>query len=198
MHIQTMQVGMIRANCYIVWKDSVSEALVVDPGAEGGRILKWLDHEGLTPAAILITHGHFDHVGGVKAIQKRGVPLYVHPADTFMLGRYVDESGAMHALKDGQEMTLAGLSVKMIHTPGHTPGGVCFLIGEALFAGDTLFAGTIGRTDLPGGDGEAIIDSIQRKLAVLPDGTAVYPGHNAPTTIGKERQANPFFPRGGR
>lgn len=198
MRIHPMRVGMIQTNCYILWEEAEKKALIVDPGADGEKILKWVAGEGLTPEAILLTHGHFDHTGGINLIQKRtGIPLYVHPADVIMLPRSVNRAEVI-ALGDGETLHLAGLALKVLHTPGHTPGSVCFLSGDTLLAGDTLFAGTIGRTDLHGGDSRAILASIRDKLATLPDTVNVFPGHNDPTNIGRERRTNPFFPRDGR
>lgn len=197
MKIHCMQVGMIQTNCYILWDENKKKALIIDPGADGEKVLKWIAGEGLSPEAILLTHGHFDHTGGIKRIREQtGIPLYVHPDEGPMLPHALRQSG-FNALRDGESLRLGGLELKVLHTPGHTPGSVCFLTGDTLFSGDTLFAGTIGRTDLHGGDSKAIIASIHQRLAPLPDEVTVYPGHGPDTTIGRERRVNPFFPRGG-
>jgi hydroxyacylglutathione hydrolase len=192
-HIHHIQVGMIQTNCYILWDDAEKNALIVDPGADGEKVLKWIEREGLTPLAILLTHGHFDHTGGIQLIQDRThIPLYMHTADAFILRRGITID---HPLHDGQTLHLGGLSINVLHTPGHTPGSVCFLIGDTLLAGDTVLEGTVGRTDLHGGDSRALIRSLQEKLFPLSDAVQIYSGHGAPSTIARERRMNPFFPR---
>jgi hydroxyacylglutathione hydrolase len=196
--IHHIQVGMIQTNCYILWDEDEKKVLIVDPGADGEKILKWIEREGLKPLAILLTHGHFDHIGGIPLIQRRtGIPLYVHPADVHMLSRAVRKDN-LYALEDTETIKLGGLSIQVLHTPGHTPGSVCFLIGDTLLAGDTVLEGTVGRTDLHGGDPRALTRSIEEKILPLPDEVQIYSGHGPNSTIGKERRSNPFFPRGGR
>ncbi len=202
-------------NCYVIALETGGPAIVVDapPDPEGIGLL--LAGNDLYPAALLVTHGHIDHVGGAGAfVAKTGVTAFVHPDDDFltlhpaeqlrsMFGMSVDpveaESFAPPArfetLADGDRLELAGLGVQVLHTPGHTPGHCCFLLPEEgiLFSGDQLFAGSIGRTDLPGGDHDRLMRSMVDKVLPLPDDTAVLPGHGPATTIARERLSNPFL-----
>jgi glyoxylase-like metal-dependent hydrolase (beta-lactamase superfamily II) len=173
-----------------------------------GQLLDFFRTEGLTPEAILLTHGHFDHCWGVERLLSHfPVPVYMHPADEETLRKGPAVFRGMQSFKktqyefsfeplaDGQNLQLSGAALKVLHTPGHTPGGVCYWAAEnsLLLSGDTLFAGSIGRTDLDGGDYDALIHSIQHKLLVLPGDTDVIPGHGQPTTIAREGVANPFL-----
>ncbi|MBO4428020.1 MAG: MBL fold metallo-hydrolase [Bacteroidales bacterium] len=210
MKIRRYNCNYLSENCYVA--SAGSNAAIVDPGffdEELPALYEYLEAEGLTPRAILLTHAHFDHMLAAKVLQERfgGIPVYMHPAEATTLEldkKYVDESGisgfqpefVSTPVEDGEVLDLAdGLSFKVIATPGHTPGGVCWYCEDAgvLFSGDTLFAGTIGRTDLEYGDYDAIIRSIMEKLVFLPGETDVYPGHGRPTTISEERISNPFL-----
>lgn len=193
MEIQALQVGSIPTNCYLVFDPGRTDALVIDPGDNPERIFAALN--GRTPAAVLLTHGHFDHTGALSAFA--GVPIYIHEADAPMLsdphlsvgdgnGDLRPRPAATHLLADGEQLHLAGLDIAVLHTPGHTPGGVTYQTGDALFTGDTLFAHGYGRTDLPGGDFSALRRSLRRLLHLAGD-FRVFPGHSESTTLNHER-----------
>lgn len=206
MIIRALPVGPLQANCYIVGCEDTRQAAVIDPGGDVDRILGVLENDDLKAVAIIDTHGHFDHVGGNKALKTAtGAALMIHELDAPMLKQLTRSAAAWglkaddspepdRLLKGGETIDVGNIQFKVIHTPGHSPGGICLHVedADALFVGDTLFAGSIGRTDLPGGDFDTIIRSIQTKLFVLPDETKVYNGHMEATTIGRERRYNPF------
>lgn len=207
--------GAFAANCYVVAPASGEECVIIDPGQDAERgIEELLARHRLKPVAVLLTHGHIDHVWSVAPVcGAKGIPAYIHPDDRdllsdpgkglslmakqqFLGGMTLSEPDDVRQLADGAVITLAGLEFTVGHTPGHTPGSVTFRSGaddlDALFTGDLLFAGSIGRTDLPGGDHQAILRSLARTIT-LPDDTVVLPGHGPHTTIGAERQTNPFL-----
>ena len=193
----TIQVGAYEVNCSIV--RAGGRILVIDPGAEGGRIADLLAGKGLSPDALLLTHAHFDHIGGVAALEDRfpGVPVYVGPGDAVMFGHPFNQSPPDYPLapkpKDLRDAhTLTG--VVAMDTPGHTPGGVSYYFPDdgILFSGDTLFAGSVGRTDFPGGSMSKLMESL-KTLAALPAETVVVPGHGPETTIAAEIRSNPFL-----
>lgn len=193
----TIQVGSFEVNCSILFDGD--KAFVVDPGFEGERIIGELEKRGLKPAAILLTHAHFDHIGAVNALQAKWPELtvYVHPEDAVMFGHPLNRMEPYYPavtqpanVRDAREFTNAAV----IETPGHTRGGVCYHFADdkLLLSGDTLFAGSVGRTDFPGGSMPTLLDSLA-KLMTLPDDTRVVPGHGLETSIGDERAGNPFL-----
>jgi hydroxyacylglutathione hydrolase len=204
MIIRALPVGPLQANCYLVGCEQTHQAAVIDPGGDAQHIQEVLAREQLTVAAIVNTHGHFDHVGANKAMkQSTGADLMIHQLDAPMLdhlkrsaaswGLRADDSPAPdRLLADGDTVEVGELILKVLHTPGHTPGGISLVVDRAVFVGDTLFQGSIGRTDFPGGDYDTLIRSIQTKLFSLPDETVVYAGHMGNTTIGQEKKFNPF------
>ena len=204
MIIKAMPVGPIMANCYIVGCEQTKKAAVIDPGDEAEMILDTLKGLDLTAECIINTHGHFDHVGAnLEMKEATGAPLVIHKDDAPMLD-HVKQAAAAFGLAvdnspepdrmvaDGDEIEVGNLCFRVIHTPGHSPGGMSLLCEKALFVGDTLFQGSIGRTDFPGGDFDTLISSIQKKLFVLPDDVKVYTGHGPATSIGQEKRTNPF------
>ncbi|CAB5127111.1 MBL-fold metallo-hydrolase superfamily [Olavius algarvensis associated proteobacterium Delta 3] len=204
MIVKTLAVGPIMANCHILGCETTMEAAVIDPGDEADRILHTLAESELTVKLILNTHGHFDHVGGNRRLKEAtDAPLMIHEFDAPMLAslsqsasawglRAEDSPAPDQFLEDGDSVSFGDLSLTVIHTPGHTRGGVSFHADGAVFVGDTLFAGSIGRTDFPGGDYETLIASIQKKLFPLGDDVMVYTGHGPKTSIGREKRTNPF------
>jgi len=202
--IEKLEVGMMMANCYIVGCEKTRQAVVIDPGDEGDRILYRLADNKFTVAYIINTHGHFDHVGANKQLKDAtGADLLIHEADAPMLSTLSEMAEAFgmamdnspppdRTLKDGDKITFGDITMDVIHTPGHTPGGISLVTDKKAFVGDTLFAGSIGRTDFPGGDFNTLIESIQKRLFPLGDDVTVYCGHGPETTIGMERRTNPF------
>ena len=208
--------GMLQCNCYILAARAGSDAIIVDPGQRAmGRIREILDENRLTPSAVLLTHGHIDHIWSAqKVADTYGCPAYIHAEDRFMLTDPIKGFGPRLAQlafgvlfsepkqvveldRDGDKLDLGGITVTVDHTPGHTRGSVVFRISDGpvdlAFTGDTLFKQSVGRTDLPGGSGRDLLDSIVTKLLVLDNDTVVLPGHGPQTTIGAERRTNPFL-----
>jgi hydroxyacylglutathione hydrolase len=203
--IEKLEVGPIMANCFIVGCEETKQAAVIDPGDEADRILMALAKHALVVKYLINTHSHFDHVSANKRMKEvTGAPLAIHPDDAPMLAE-LSRSAMMFGLsaenspepdiylKDGDEISFGNISFKIIHTPGHSQGGICLYTKGCLFAGDTLFAGSIGRTDLPGGNYDSLISNIKNKLLVLDEDTIVYTGHGPETTIGNEKRMNPFL-----
>lgn len=192
--IFTMPLGAYQTNCYLVWQEGCKECLVIDPGCEAQTIAAQAEKRGLEIAGVLLTHGHFDHVGAVKDLAaETQCRVYLCPEDLSMPPAMT--AGALYRtddLHEGTQLHLAGLDITVLHTPGHTPGSVCFAVEDVLFSGDTLFAGSCGRTDLPGGDWNAITKSLHR-LSELTTDYWVLPGHGESTTLSEEKRYNPYM-----
>ncbi|HEY1803639.1 MAG TPA: MBL fold metallo-hydrolase [Terracidiphilus sp.] len=210
MLLETFPVGPLACNCTILGDEETREAIVIDPGDDVSRIAKRLTDQGLKLKQILVTHGHIDHVGGALKLKRlTGAPIFLNEADLPQL-EMMDTQAAWvgvrtpetappdEGLAEGKVVGLEHYPAQVLHTPGHTQGSVClhFAPLKLLLAGDTLFAGSIGRTDLPGGDFDQILASLRGRLLALPDETQVMPGHGAATTIGEERASNPFLKTG--
>ncbi|MEA5091349.1 Hydroxyacylglutathione hydrolase GloC [bioreactor metagenome] len=205
MKILVMEVGMIGTNCYIAVNEETNAGVVVDPGGDSDKILNVIKKHDIKIEAIFITHGHSDHIMGLDEVRKAtGAKVYISKADEPMLkdadrnlsmfiGQNKTFAGADENFTDGQELVVAGIKFKILATPGHTPGGVCILADNVVFCGDTVFAESIGRTDLPGGSYEDIIKSIKEKILPLADNVQLLPGHGPATTVGWERRRNPFL-----
>lgn len=205
MIIKVLVVGPIMANCYILGCEETKEAAVIDPGDETGRILMTLAESKLKVKYIIDTHGHFDHVGGNKKMKEAtGAEILIHPLDAPMLeglaasaanwGLSADNSPPPdRTVEEGDTISFGKITLKVLHTPGHTPGGISLYTDNYVFVGDTLFQGSIGRTDFPGGDYDTLISAVKNKLFVLDDNVQVLSGHGPETSIGREKRSNPFF-----
>jgi len=203
--VRMFTVGVIQENAFLVRAANATSALMIDPGEEPDRLLHAVDELGITLEAILLTHTHFDHIGAVAPVAKAtGATVYCPKLEVGVLAdimSYVPWPGfgpyesydADETVEGGEHLTLAGLEIDVIHTPGHSPGHVTYAIEDALFSGDVLFQGSVGRTDLPGGDWPTLARSIQQLLDAYPDDTHVHPGHMGLTTLGRERATNPFL-----
>ena len=200
MILDRLELGPFASNCYIVGDESSLEGIVIDPGAQAGQILKKVKERGLTIKTIVITHTHPDHIGAVKAVKDATkAEICVHTDEARGLdspgghGIPVQTVAPDRLLKGGDSIKFGTMNFLVLHTPGHSPGGIC-LFGEGIvFTGDTLFASSIGRSDFPGGNHHQLLTNIHTKLMVLPDQTPVYPGHGPSTTIGDEKRGNPFL-----
>ena len=187
--LRKLVVGPYQTNCYILGCKETRQGLVIDPGDEVLRIVKEITRSGLEIKYIAITHGHIDHVGGVSELKRiTKAPVLIHRLDAGALGVRPDGF-----LEEGQSLQVGNYALSVIHTPGHSPGGVCLYAPGAVFTGDTLFAGSVGRTDFPGGSHELLVQGVRQKIFPLGDSLRVYPGHGPESTIGRERMTNPFF-----
>lgn len=205
MEFKRLPLGIYQANCYILYDENTKEASVIDPGGDFPEIKSFIEANGLKVKYIIITHGHGDHIGALRELKAyTGAAVCIHREDNEMLknsrmnltaemGYQAVEMSADRLLEDGDIMELGGTKLNVIHTPGHSRGGICIYCDGKLFSGDTLFACSIGRTDLPGGSMDEIIASIKDKLLTLPEDTAVYPGHGTSSTILIEKKRNPFL-----
>lgn len=191
MFLKKLVVGQLGANCYIFGDDKTKEAVVIDPGGNASEIIEAVKSNLLKITAVINTHGHFDHTFDNEALRGYSKsPLLIHEDDGEMLASPPDKY-----LKDGEVVSVGSLRLKVIHTPGHTRGSICLECAseKIIFTGDTLFAGGIGRTDLPGGSEKQIFSSINKKLLICPDDTTIYPGHGPSSTIGEEKRCSPFL-----
>jgi hydroxyacylglutathione hydrolase len=207
MIVETLVVGPFASNCYVVGSSSTKQGMIIDPGAEADTILRTVEQMGLSVSLIVVTHAHMDHVDALHAVkEKTSAQFALHEAEKELLSaapmRMLTSLGLSpfksppqpdRLLKDGDRTDVGELHFEVLHTPGHSPGGICLLGHGVVFSGDTLFNFGIGRTDFPGGSYEQLMKSIHEKLMVLPDETIVYPGHGPSTTIGDERRGNPFL-----
>lgn len=203
--VETLVVGPIEENCYVLRDDDTNEGIIIDPGDNGQEILAYVRDNGIKIKLIVNTHGHWDHIGAVDFLRDElAVGLAIHADDASMLTATREEMAvyggfaggkrpAEILLEDGEAVDFGNSSLKVIHTPGHTQGGICLYGGGCLFSGDTLFAGSVGRTDFPGGDYRAILRSVNVQLAQVDDDTRVFPGHGPATRMGRERRCNPYL-----
>ena len=208
MIVKMLVVGPLASNCYIVGSSSAKQGMIIDPGAEAGTILRTVQQMGLSISLIVVTHAHIDHIDALRAVKERTNALFaIHEAEKGLLSTatpvgvlaslgltaFKSPPQPDRLLKDGDRIDVGDLHFEVLHTPGHSPGGICLLGHGVVFSGDTLFNFGIGRTDFAGGSYELLMKSIREKLMVLPDETVVYPGHGPSTTIGDERRGNPFL-----
>jgi glyoxylase-like metal-dependent hydrolase (beta-lactamase superfamily II) len=210
MKIKRLVVGPIQANCFLLWDEPGGSAGIIDPGGDPEEIISVIEREKVTPVVLINTHGHIDHIAANRRIKERyDIPLLIHEEDAACLtdpalnlsmlgfGR-VDSPPCDRELRDGDEIPVGRITLKVIHTPGHSPGSICLSLSrsgepDCIFTGDTLFAGGVGRTDFPGGSMSRLMASIQDRLLTFPDQTIILPGHGPRSTIGEERNSNPFI-----
>ena len=205
MFLEKIVVGPLEVNCFIVACDKTKKCAIIDPGDESSKIISAIRAENLTPEMILITHGHFDHLAAANAVkQEFQIPILIHQADK-ILAENASVQASMFGMEDpgnvspdkllqhGNSLQLGKLQIDVIHTPGHSPGNVTFKIGSHLFVGDLIFQSSIGRTDLPGGNYQQLINSVEEKIFTFPDNYTIHPGHGPDTTVGIEKRNNPFF-----
>lgn len=198
--------GPMQTNCYVLYNEE-KDCIIFDPGDQGTDLNKYLKTEGFSPLAIVMTHAHFDHIGAIDVVRDEwSIPVYIHKLEAEWLtnpalngsaryGATITARAADHLLTQEEPLTIGIFTLHILHTPGHSPGSISYYSKEAnaIFAGDTLFDGSIGRTDLPGGNHEQLLSSIKTKLFVFPETTEVMPGHGPVTTIKKEKESNPFL-----
>lgn len=213
MEVKTLQwkqmpLGPLQTNCYILW-NTTNDCLVIDPGGEGEKLIQWLENQSLSPLAILLTHAHFDHIGAVDQMRDHfSIPVYVHEKEAqwlldpslngsqlFMMGELIRLKPADYILTNEKNLKIGDFQLQLFETPGHSPGSISYYVQECgiVLAGDTLFMGSIGRSDLPGGNQKELLASIHDKLLTLPEDTTVLPGHGPETSIEAEMDSNPFL-----
>ena len=204
---EAFPLGMFQCNCQILGNEETREAIIFDPGDEPDQIVRRLEKHGLEPVAILLTHAHIDHVGAIAPLVRRfGLPVHLHAGDRPLYEHIASQAQWAgvptpervtigHWIEAGRPLEMAGFRFETFHTPGHSPGSISFYLEShrRVIAGDVLFRGSIGRTDLPGGDLDTLLEAIRTQLFTLPDDTVVYPGHGPTTTIGHEKLTNPFL-----
>ena len=194
LNITIKELGIYFVNCYLIHEENSKSCVAIDPGGNANKVMAFLEEKGLTLEAILLTHGHFDHVGAVKDLfEQTQCKVYLHTDDLLLPESFT--AGPLfytHEYDEGDVLEMAGLTIKVMHTPGHTEGSVCLMVDDCIFAGDTLFCHSCGRTDLPGGDPDALMASLAR-LKNLEGDYRVFPGHNRATTLAVEREYNPFM-----
>lgn len=206
MEFKKLELGFGQMNSYILWDEKTKEGAIIDPGYDFYLIEKALEEDGIEPKFILLTHSHGDHIGAIKELKDKygDLKVYIHKDEEQMLMDPVLNLSKLtqmepvslqadETFEDGKVFNLGNTEIKAIHTPGHSPGGTCYLVGKTLFSGDTLFKLSVGRSDFYLGDQDQLINSIRTKLLTLPDDIEVYPGHGPATSIGQERQRNPFL-----
>ncbi|MFD1426746.1 MBL fold metallo-hydrolase [Kroppenstedtia sanguinis] len=205
MQVESFVLGPVMTNCYLVYKEKGDSGLVIDPGTGAEEVVRRIQTLNLNIEAILLTHAHFDHIGGVEEVRAAtGAPVYVHPQEAeWLLEPELNGSTlfpveevrcrpAEKTVEGGEQLTLLGETFSVFHTPGHSPGSVSYRAGNFIFSGDVLFSGSIGRTDLPGGDYKTLMQTIDQVIMELPEETVVYSGHGPVTTVGREQDTNPF------
>ncbi|RLI30142.1 MAG: MBL fold metallo-hydrolase [Candidatus Hecatellales archaeon] len=205
MKVRTLVVGPIATNCYIIYCEETGKALILDPGGEGNLILKAVEELNVEVEYIVNSHGHYDHIAANGELKEAlNVPLLIHREDSealvepelnlsVLFGLHYRSPKADKLLEEGDELKVGKFKLKVLHTPGHTPGSICLLGEKEIFTGDTLFAGSVGRTDLPGGSFQKLAYSLKHRIAALPDWLKVYPGHGPATMLGYEKESNPYL-----
>ena len=200
--VECVVVGMLQANCYLLRLSRTGEGVIIDPGDDGDKIERAIEKTGLRPEAILLTHGHIDHTNAAAYLrEKYRSRVICHREDSDMVksseslfpGFVRHPCVVDQEVDDDSRVSIGDSWIRILHTPGHTPGSICLMVDNLLFSGDTLFRGSIGRTDLPGGNEQTMMETLRQRILVLKDEIVVYPGHGAPTTIGEEKLHNPFL-----
>lgn len=194
MKLYSFPLGPLETNCYVVADEATGRCAIVDPGDDGAAVAQWLEQQQLTPAYLFLTHGHYDHVGGIADLRAEypDLPVYVHTADTALPPQLSRGLSWTHTYDEGDTISMDSIAFHVLSTPGHTPGSVCLVAGNLLLSGDTLFAGSCGRTDFPGGSWQQMLASL-KKLAQLEGDYTVLPGHGGATTLQTERDTNPYM-----